>query len=186
MQSLTVEQKAYHLRKMRTRFTRFDVNKDGHITLDDFRIIANRVVEYGKLPKDRADIVHATYTELAEAYGCKPGTKIALEEGSKKLHEGLIALPDDQWNPIFRNSTGKFFDALDINGDGVISVNEFVAYFKAVGLSEEESKKSFSIIDKDKNGEISREEFLAAANDFYRGTEETPLSEALFGPLVDQ
>ena len=35
------------------------------------------------------------------------------------------------------------------------------------------------------NGEISYEEFMNAAEDFYRGTEETELSEAFFVPLMD-
>ncbi len=42
----------------------------------------------------------------------------------------------------------------------------------AVGLTREESKRSFvkiDIIDADKNGEISFEEFMKAAEDFYRG-----------------
>ena len=32
--------------------------------------------------------------------------------------------------------------------------------------------------------EISYEEFMKAAEDFYRGLEETELSNAFFGPLV--
>ena len=57
----------------------------------------------------------------------------------------------------------------------------------AVGLTREESKKSFDTIqqDADNNGEINYEEFMNAAEDFYRGTEETELSEAFFGPLMD-
>jgi Ca2+-binding EF-hand superfamily protein len=42
-------------------------------------------------------------------------------------------------------------------------------FFMAVGLTREESKRSFEIdiIDADKNGEISFEEFMKAAEDFY-------------------
>ena len=61
-------------------------------------------------------------------------------------------------------------------------MDEFAVYYMAVGLSREESKRSFDIIDTNKNG---YEEFMNAADDFYRGTEETELSKAFFGPLVD-
>jgi hypothetical protein len=46
---------------------------------------------------------------------------------------------------------------------------------------------SFDAIDTNKNGpgEISREEFLAAAQDFLLGVEETELSKAFLGPLLD-
>ena len=60
-----------------------------------------------------------------------------------------------------------------------------IIIFLAMGLTREESKKSFDTIDADKNGEISYEEFMNAVEDFYRGTEETELSKAFFGPLVD-
>ena len=45
-------------------------------------------------------------------------------------------------------------------------------------------KHSFDTIDSNGNGEISREEFLAAANDFYCGVEETELSNAFYGKLL--
>ena len=51
--------------------------------------------------------------------------------------------------------------------------------------SEEEIIHSFSTIDANKDGEISREEFLAAAEDFLLGVEETELSKVFFGKLLD-
>ena len=44
---------------------------------------------------------------------------------------------------------------------------------------------SFNTIDTDKNGEISREEFLAAAEDFLLGVEETEVSKVFFGELLN-
>ena len=41
--------------------------------------------------------------------------------------------------------------------------------------------KSFNTIDTNKNGEISRDEFLAAAYDFMCGMIESELSNAFFG-----
>ncbi len=50
---------------------------------------------------------------------------------------------------------------------------------------QDQAKHAFDFIDTDKNGEISREEFLAAAIDFYFGVEETELAAAFMGKLVD-
>ena len=52
---------------------------------------------------------------------------------------------------------------------GVISVDEFAVHYMALGLTREESKKSFDTIqqDADNNGEINYEEFMNAAEDFY-------------------
>ena len=49
-------------------------------------------------------------------------------------------------------------------------MDEFAVYYMAVDLSREESKRSFDIIDTDKNGEISYEDWsfeMKAAEDFY-------------------
>jgi hypothetical protein len=40
------------------------------------------------------------------------------------------------------------------------------------------------VIDSNKNGEISREEFIAAAFDFIHGFEETEISKVFFGRLL--
>ncbi len=74
------------------------------------------------------------------------------------------------------------FDGIDTNGDGHISVEEFKVYLKVVvapDLTEDQAKHA------DKNGEISQEEFLAAAKDFFCGVEETELAAAFMGKLVD-
>ena len=55
----------------------------------------------------------------------------------------------------------------------------------APDMSEKEIIHSFNTIDTDKNGEISREEFIAAAEDFLHGVEETELSKVFFGKLLD-
>jgi Ca2+-binding EF-hand superfamily protein len=51
-------------------------------------------------------------------------------------------------------------------------------------MSDEEIKHSFDAIDSNGNGEISREEFVAAAKDFYFGVEETEVSNAFYGKLL--
>ena len=55
----------------------------------------------------------------------------------------------------------------------------------APGVSEAEIIHSFNTIDANKNGVISREEFMAAAEDFFCGVEETELSKVFLGRLVD-
>ena len=44
---------------------------------------------------------------------------------------------------------------------------------------------TFNIIDSNKDGKISRQEFLNAAEDFMFGVEETEISKAFVGKLLD-
>ena len=68
--------------------------------------------------------------------------------------------------------------------------NIVIAYRSAVqyrvNISKSEAVHSFNTIDTDKNGKISQEiEFLAAADDFYNGVDETEVSRVLLGRLED-
>ena len=71
--SLTEQQKAYHLRKMKTRIARLDVNKDGVITMEDFILTSERMTTYGKLTEEQAKEVRDGLTELAETMNLDKG-----------------------------------------------------------------------------------------------------------------
>ena len=77
-----------------------------------------------------------------------------------------------------------FFDVIDTNHDGFIQWGEFEVYFKAHGLNPENAKASFEMIDTNKDGVLSKEEFIAAAVDYFTSREDTP-SKVFFGPLLD-
>ena len=85
---------------------------------------------------------------MTELTGCgKPGEKLTLNKAIKDAHESLLMLPHDQWKQINNSNAGELFHAVDTNSDGIISADEFAVLFMAVGLSREESKRSFDIID---------------------------------------
>ena len=63
LEKYIAEQRTYHLHKMKTRYAGLDVTKDASITLDDYELMAKRTVEYGNLPKDKADKVLEIFGE---------------------------------------------------------------------------------------------------------------------------
>ncbi len=56
--SQTEQQKAYHLKKMRTRVARLDVNKDGVVSRNDFEIMSEKLSSYSKLTEEQTQVVH--------------------------------------------------------------------------------------------------------------------------------
>ena len=185
MSGITDKQRAYHLRKMRTRLARLDVNKDGKISAKDFELISDRMIELGKLNEEQAKKVRAGME------GSKWASYMDFDKGisftaaqftdfflSRTPEEG-VAFTAEGHNPIF--------DAIDTDNDGYISVKEFGIFLKAGApmLTDEEVQHSFNTIDKNKNKKISRSEFLEAARDFYYGVEETEVANVFFGKLDD-
>lgn len=67
--SVTEEERAYHTRKMRTRFLRMDINGDGYVTVEDYEELEKRFIEYGNLTaeqeqsmKDHIKVSHQSHT----------------------------------------------------------------------------------------------------------------------------
>ena len=79
---LTEEQKAFHRRKLKTRFMLLDVNRRGYISVEDWHELARRFVEYGKLTgeaekrlKKRIQVLHAWSYSLVLHSGYNVGVQ---------------------------------------------------------------------------------------------------------------
>ena len=49
MEGLTAEQKAFRVRKLKTRFNALDINGDGFVSAEDYEELAKKFIEYGRL-----------------------------------------------------------------------------------------------------------------------------------------
>lgn len=90
--SFTAEERAYHLKKIRTHFTRLDVNKNGFISRNDYEEMAQKIAHYGKLSQEDAASVMAAFMEIAKVLDLKPGVKLSIEEASQKVHTNTLSL----------------------------------------------------------------------------------------------
>ena len=177
------QQRAYHLRKMRTRMHRMDINLDGYISREDFQLMAKRLIEYtSQITKEKSEAISATFARVADLMGLKPGQKIPIEEAAKTASDVLLAPKGEKPSGVH----DMLFDCIDTNSNGTISEKEFKVYFNVIlhNISDEEIKRCFDIIDSNGNGVISRSEFVAAAKDFFYGLEETELENAFYGKLL--
>ena len=185
--SVTEEQRAYHLKKMRTRFARLDLNKDGFISHEDYELMGKRLAEHGNLTKEQAESVHKSLMVIADNIVLlKRGEKIPIQKAIQKSTESLLNCAPDK-RKAMAGVHSILFDIIDLNKDGHISPEELKVYFKVIApeLSEADVSKIFEVMDTNKTGEISREELVCASEDFFYGAEETELSKVFMGPLLD-
>ena len=75
------------------------------------------------------------------------------------------------------------FNCLDINGDGVVSMNEWELHYKCMGIDPKHAKASFEAMDTNSNGVVSLEEFTAYHVEFFSSTDNKLNSAILYGPL---
>ncbi|XP_053635742.2 uncharacterized protein CBP isoform X4 [Cherax quadricarinatus] len=78
-----------------------------------------------------------------------------------------------------------FFKAVDTDGSGEISIEEFEVFYTCLGLTEEDAAQSFAAIDKNGDGKLSRKEFVKLGREFFLSEDETQPSKLFWGPLSD-
>ena len=67
--------------------------------------------------------------------------------------------------------------------DGVISFEEWKTHYQIMGIDLAYARASFDAMDTDKNGVISKEEFVSFHFEFYCTSEDKLGSSILHGPL---
>ncbi|XP_013381971.1 sarcoplasmic calcium-binding protein-like [Lingula anatina] len=76
------------------------------------------------------------------------------------------------------------FDNMDSDGDGRISKREFAAFYYGMNVPAEYSKDVFDVLDENKDGFISLEEYAQAHADFFFSEDPNSKYNDLCGPLV--
>ena len=109
--SFTPEQKAYHLRKMRTRVFRLDVNKDGYISREDFELMTKKLAEYSGMTGEHAEAAKKQFLKIADMGNLKPGVKTPLEEAAKRAHESLTSMTARERGAV-NDTHDLLFDAM--------------------------------------------------------------------------
>ena len=80
---------------------------------------------------------------------------------------------------LWKNS----FKLLDLNDNGVISFEEWKSHYVVRGIPTEYARASFDAMDKNGDGEISLEEFVAYNYEYFCSDEDKLSSSILYGPL---
>lgn len=82
------------------------------------------------------------------------------------------------------NATAKFFlDLLDSDGDGVVTVEDYVLFCGAYNVGENEARIGFTLFDRDGNGQLSHDEVVEMVTEFYLSDDPQALGNQFFGSL---
>ena len=184
--SLTEQQKAYHLRKMRTVAVRLNWIQDG-ASRESFEQVGKRLAQYSTHTEEQAMEFQKGLMKLADLIHLKEGDKFSVDEYLAQFSNTLLSKSSEESKAMIHHSHAPIIEIIDTDKDGLISVEEFKVYLRVAtsGVSEEEAEHAFNTIDINKKGKISQEEFFAAALDFFFGVEETKLSKVFWGKLVN-
>jgi len=166
-------------RKIRTMQTRLDLDKDGFVTIGDFDILLERFASIGQASPKQREKLQTTVSKFVNEFLAEPAASgplgvdayvAAIEaQGKKKYSKAVFAI------------YASLFDGFDTNNVGFISPEQYQIYYKMFEMDPSWAEDSFKAVDKNKDGEISKAEYLAAVDDFF--CSENPSN--FMGPAVD-
>ena len=64
-------------------------------------------------------------------------------------------------------------------------MNEFINFYKIVGLDAKTAEHTFAILDIEYQGKLTQEQFVTAGIDFFNSDDESSPSKFLWGPLLE-
>ncbi|KAL8596858.1 hypothetical protein ACOMHN_060666 [Nucella lapillus] len=193
--------------KIRIWFKMIDVGKDGHMCKDDFMAIADRFVKEYSLTGEKAskirdwlvdgwnivlnmDKQQETVEEMiakmplvvAMSNTIRAGSKVS-EDDFTAAYGQLIAVYPHLAKESLEKMVTAFFEVFDNNSDNYISEQEMTSAMRCFGYDHPELvKTAFTCMDHDKDGKLSRQEYVGGWVDFMLGQDKDNAFVKAFAP----
>ena len=172
------------LRKVRTFFTFWDRNCDGVVNHEDYKRFVEDICVSNAVTNVSKEQIEDFRTNLDKLWIDEvTGGNEKFEWTENKYLEVMfevVSRPGTE--ELFRNAGRELFKLFDLNGDGVISKDEVKAMLGGYPFS----IVTFAAMDTNRDGEVSREEFVQAYVDYwFNFADETNPSKHFLGPLVN-
>ena len=164
----------FYRKKLRRAVEVRDADKNGLITRLDFELVVQRHKDLGA-PEEHIKRITVEVNKFCNSVG---------------LTDNSVSMTYEEFGDIYVHKMDKgeilfleIFHTVDINGDGEISYEEWVHYYKIIGINTAHARASFDAMNTEGNGKVSVEEFVAYHKEYYQSAEDKLNSSILYGPL---
>jgi Ca2+-binding EF-hand superfamily protein len=144
-------------------FKKADIDGDGYISEEDRKSSQTRFMDYAQkqgVDKTALEANNAATESYISTFGTG-SDRVSREDWLKRVAE--IAAADQERikrgeEPILVKNAGPFFDVMDTDKDGSISLEDFKLGYGAIGWDAVSAEYAFKALDKNNSGKIGREE----------------------------
>lgn len=105
----------------------------------------------------------------------------SLDEWLEFADETIVNGDEELYSRHINKVSMEIIDLFDTDGDGYLSLNEYLDLFMAYRIEIRHSAKAFTKLDKNQDDLISRDELLLAIREFFRSDNESAPGNWLFG-----
>ena len=146
-------------RKRVLGFYFFDLTKDGLVRAEDIETFGKNIAAKMNF-QPGSDSYKKTIAGANSYWGAFAPASDTNGDGSVTCDEFLAALAKvfalPNGRQMMEHLNTSMFDAIDVNGNGTISLEEYTIFVGAAGVSAEMAQKAFRKLDLDGSGVMSR------------------------------
>ncbi|MEC3974506.1 EF-hand domain-containing protein [Amycolatopsis sp. H20-H5] len=182
----TVSHDLYY-RKMDHVFDMLDVTKDAHLAEDDFAELAAGIsaIVPGQHNQQKIaafrDAMLGWFHALLLAQGLPMDGSMEREQFRAAMVK--VILGEGRYVEVFEPVAVTWFRLYDADDSNSLSLEEFQVLSRALQISEADTEAGFCKFDFNGDGELSEEEFLTVARQFYAGEDPDAPGNWLYGPF---
>lgn len=180
--------------KLMHMFELLDVDGNGVLEYDDFRMVVDTMAEERGLDKSSRRYLSLVASNkrlwkmFSRSLDANNDGSISLAEWLAFHIKAFISDPlENGVDPEFSaalDSTARFFlELLDSDGDGVVTVDDYIMFCGAYNVGENEARIGFEMFDRDGNGQLSQDEVVKMVKEFYLSDDPEALGNLFFGSL---
>ena len=173
--------KAYNL------FLAFDVEKNGYLDRADLDRLAGQLTENqgravgSPLHTELLARLMTYWNQMVESLDNNKDNRISADE-FLKFADKIMKNPQGPEGQSILALCDVIFTMADQDGSGALSLKEFTQCIRAYGGTDTAAASAFWMMDRDKNGRISREEFQIFMRDVFQSRALNDASALAFGP----
>ncbi|CAH8643266.1 unnamed protein product [Schistosoma rodhaini] len=173
--------------KIRTMYRRLDINETMKLRCHDLLQIGQFLIQRTHLDRRRADAVMRSMLHIWVKF-------LAIDKNGEHLDEireiEFVHNMREMINGEYRHEIDQFgwtfFKAIEIDNSGYISQASYRILQEAWHVGRDEAEAMFKILDTDKDGKISSDEFLTAWNDYFLSEDPQSPYRMFFGPVISR
>ena len=175
-------------KKLPNLFHMFDSNKNGYLEKGDFeRIISECAKRQGWQAGDPAYGMFSSqfmgeWLSMIALADKDQDDKLSMEEFLN--YYGSLNETPEKFKQISFGISHGVFSTFDSNNDGVLSADEYVDFYVAMGLDVDYAKQIYGRLDLNADSSISLDELAQLVDQFLRGDDPDAPGNSFFGPVA--
>ena len=170
--------------RIKSLFRFFDSNRDGTVEIEDWLRCVDNINRDVKPDTKLYENLRQAMLNALGGVGVTPGKKLTKDEFVKGMAEMAVAENARRSRgeiPYLALMENAWYAILDINHDGVVTLDEYQIVLKACNFSAEEAEMGFRAMDANKNGKVELKELIDYELNYWNSLNDDEVNKGMFG-----